>query len=509
MLYRKTVRDVVVRLVGANVVGAAVVSLYLFLTLSTRSESGRGERGEAIVFAPILIASLWAAHRIGHGSLANALGWLRHDRQPTPAERAATLAEPWRQARLPFALWLVAAAVITVAHVAIFDASLGHNVRTIDGIVLGGLTTAALAFLLVEGAFRPVFALALREDPPQRPSTLGIRPRLLLAWAVGSGVPLVGLAFAPVMHEPEATISVTSSMVLLALIGLACGAIATLIVARSVSDPLDAVRHGVARVRGGDLDVNLTVDDGGEIGLLQSGLNDMVAGLRERQRLQELFGRHVGEQVARRVLAEPDALGGEQRTASALFVDLVGSTSLAQERVPTEVVATLNALFAAVVGAVGGEGGWVNKFEGDGAMCVFGAPDDQPDHAARALRAARAIRSDLEALALANPGLDAGIGISSGTVVAGNIGSEERYEYTVIGDPVNEASRLTDEAKGRHARVLASEHTIAAAGSEAEHWVPAGAVVLRGRVGRTQVFEPDFAGTSHRRRADQPSVRAD
>src|SRR5207245_5715804 len=122
--------------------------------------------------------------------------------------------------------------------------------------------------------------------------------------------------------------------------------------------------------------------------------------------------------------------------ATALFVALIGSTSLAQSRAPEDVVAILNALFTAVVSAVGAEAGWVNKFEGDGALCIFGAPDAQPDHAARALRAARSLHAELAQL----DDVDVGIGVSTGLVVAGNVGAEQRYEYTVIGDPVNEAA---------------------------------------------------------------------
>ncbi|MBA2624662.1 MAG: adenylate/guanylate cyclase domain-containing protein, partial [Acidimicrobiia bacterium] len=110
----------------------------------------------------------------------------------------------------------------------------------------------------------------------------------------------------------------------------------------------------------------------------------------------------------------------------------------------------------------------MNKFEGDGALCVFGAPGDQPDHAARALRAGVALRRAVVALGERHPDLDAGIGISSGPAVAGNVGAEARYEYTVIGDPVNEAARLTELAKSRDSRLLASAAAIAAAGTADE-----------------------------------------
>ena len=143
-----------------------------------------------------------------------------------------------------------------------------------------------------------------------------------------------------------------------------------------------------------------------------------------------------------------------------------------------------------MVRRVGAEGGWVNKFEGDGAMCVFGAPDAQPDHADRALRAARTLRRDLLALSVTHPGLDAAVGVSSGSVVAGNVGAELRYEYTVIGDPVNEAARLTEEAKRRLGRVLASDETVERAAAEAVRWRVVDEMLLRGRQRPTLAYEP-------------------
>jgi adenylate cyclase len=193
--------------------------------------------------------------------------------------------------------------------------------------------------------------------------------------------------------------------------------------------------------------------------------------------------------VARLALERGITRGGEARHVAVLFVDLVGSTELASRRPPTEVVDLLNDFFRVVVDVVGEEGGAVNKFEGDAALCVFGAPLDHGDAAGAALRAARTLRRRLaEEVAQA----DVGIGVSAGTAVAGNIGAAERFEYTVIGDPVNEASRLTELAKQRAGRILASAAALRAAADDEElsAWTDAGSETLRGRPEPTQLVAP-------------------
>jgi class 3 adenylate cyclase len=194
--------------------------------------------------------------------------------------------------------------------------------------------------------------------------------------------------------------------------------------------------------------------------------------------MRDLFGRHVGTTVADRALATGVSLGGEERTVAALFVDIAGSTSLVRRTGPEEMVGLLNRFFEIVVEAIEADGGLVNKFEGDAALCVFGAPTDHPDPAGAALRAARricdAVRDARE--------VDVGVGVACGRVWAGQVGAASRLEYTVIGDPVNEAARLTELAKEHPGRAVASEPTVLAADpGEREQWVRDGEVELRGR----------------------------
>jgi adenylate cyclase len=154
-------------------------------------------------------------------------------------------------------------------------------------------------------------------------------------------------------------------------------------------------------------------------------------------------------------------------------------------------VELLNAFFGVIVTIIEENHGSVNRFDGDGALCVFGALEDDPLHRTNALGAARELATGLTVLAATYPEIQAGIGVSSGPVVAGNIGARRRFEYTVIGDAANEASRLTDLAKGTTGRVLASANSVhGALPVEQDKWEYVGAVSLRGRNDLTETYEP-------------------
>ncbi|MDQ6614106.1 MAG: adenylate/guanylate cyclase domain-containing protein [Actinomycetota bacterium] len=479
---------------AANLAGAGFIFLYLEFIAPFPPKWRTAAVVDAVLVVALLAITALVQHRLIRRRFAQATGWMSEGRPPTVAEQQATLTLPWRSTEFSIFCW-VTGGIAFAAWAWNLHSSVLFTVQVLITILLGGLVSVALAYFLIEWAAAPLIPLTLRADPPPRPASLGIRPRLILAWALGSAIPLLGLALLPLDAEASAasgagTPSISGAVISVSLAGVLAGLIITFAVARSVADPLNHVRAGLSRVAEGDLDVVVNVEDGGEIGLLQSGFNQMVHGLRERARLQDLFGRHVGVEVAQRALEAGSGLGGEQHSVSALFVDLVGSTALAEVLPPGEVVATLNAVFDTVVTVISVEGGWVNKFEGDGALCIFGAPGFQPDHSARALRAARQLDQAIRELAADHHGVSAGIGVSSGVVVAGNVGTEHRYEYTVIGRAVNEAARLTEIAKGRPARVLASGNAMAQAGPEANKWASLGTVAIRGSSQPVAIYEP-------------------
>ena len=444
--------------------------------------------GLAAAFGLLFSAAMWLWLR---SILRNVLKWDVEARRPQPAEQRNLLAVPRRIARFMFGQVVLMAVVIAAINYA-NNGLVAEAARTFIGVLLTGLTFAALAYLVAEHSLREVFARAGPSSDTAIGTAVGVRARLLLAWALGSAIPLVFILAIPIARTEPGRVALSAAWPtsFMACIGLLIGVTTTWTVARSISDPLAKVRAGLRRVTDGDLDYEVPVDDPGEVGLLQAGFNDMVAGLRERRVLEDLFGRHVGEEVARRAMTQGVSLGGEVREASVLMVDLVGSTSLARRLPPEQVVALLNTFFAAVVEAVTEEGGWVNKFEGDAALCIFGVPDHLDDHAGRALRAARKLRSRLVELFATAPELDAGTGLSAGRVVAGNVGAARRFEYTVIGDPVNEAARLADLAKTLPGRTAASGSIIQLSRDGEASWRRDQRVILRGRDIETDVFLP-------------------
>jgi adenylate cyclase len=480
--------------VVANAVGAAVVATFAFWALpkpadviDTTVDVANLAGAVGYLLVALVVGVRWGRRRLEDGE-HGIRGWLYADREPDAAERALVLRGPLRIMGVQAVLWGLAVLVFTALNAA-FSWLLALGVGLT--VALGGLTTSATAYLLSEVALRPVVSRALALRAPQRRRVPGVATRWLLAWALGTGVPIVGLLLVAIVALTPVPISQQTFVVTtiaLCSIGLVFGALVSLLAAYLTVHPLGAIRRALGRVREGDLDAGVQVWDGTELGLLQAGFNEMVAGLRERERIRDLFGRQVGEEAARKALAEGVRLGGELREVAVLFVDVVGSTELAAGRPPQEVVALLNRFFAEVVDVVDAHGGWIDKFPGDAALAVFGAPLAVDDPAGRALRAARELQPRLRERV---PELDAGIGVAAGPVVAGHLGAERRFEYTVIGDPVNEASRLTDLAKQHDGRVLASGETLARAGAEeAARWQVGEEAVLRGRPVATRLAAP-------------------
>jgi adenylate cyclase len=460
--------------VGSSVCGAGAVALLLVLQGLPSDMADHNwvfvVCAAGYVAVSLLIGSLWTA--ILHRRTAV---WFLAGRRPTPDEAERALRLPAHLALVSGSLWL--GGTVLLGGITPLLGSWLDTVGVTLTIGLGGLLTVGLMYLTAEWMGRPILTLALEVSPPERVTSVTVRARLVLTWGVASGVPLLGVLI--VAARPDlGHADNTRSLIMLAIVGLVSGALGTALLARAVAAPLRRLRVALDLVARGRTDVQVRIDDASEIGQLQVSVNSMVDGLREGDRMRDLFGRHVGADVARHALEHGASLSGDVREATALFVDVVDSTALAYRLPPEELVRKLNRLFASVVTAVDARGGLVNKFQGDAALCIFGAPTRLADPGTSALSAARAIRD-----AVCEAGeLDLGIGVACGPVFAGQLGARSRLEYTVIGDAVNEAARLTEHAKKVPGRILASDAVLGSSSpSEREQWTPHRKIRLRGR----------------------------
>jgi len=224
--------------------------------------------------------------------------------------------------------------------------------------------------------------------------------------------------------------------------------IIALLFSRSFIKPIHALMRAANRVREGDYDEGeIKITSADEFGTLMRTFNLMVAGVRERERERDIFGRVVSPEVREKLLMGDVKLGGESRQVSVLFSDIRGFSTMSENMAPDEVVEFLNEYLTEMTEAVQAWGGYVNNFIGDAIVVIFGAPDSQNEMEFNAVSAALAMRKKLELINLkrAQRGdaiVKCGIGISTGEVVAGQVGSLERFLYTVIGDAVNVAARL-------------------------------------------------------------------
>jgi adenylate cyclase len=247
------------------------------------------------------------------------------------------------------------------------------------------------------------------------------------------------------------------------------GALAALVlgvlVARRLTRPISALTVGVRRVAGGDLSRTLPVRSSDEVGQLTRAFNAMLEGLRQREFIRAAFGRYVSPEVARTLLDSPDGLrfGGQKREVTILMSDLRGYTRFAEQGDPAEVMEVLNGYLSRMTDLVIQHEGTINEFIGDAVFAVFGAPLAHPDHAERAAAAALAMQCAMVEInrdhaARGLPRLEMGIGINTGEAVVGNIGSEQRAKYAVVGSAVNVAARVESSTVGGQVFISAATY---------------------------------------------------
>ncbi len=300
----------------------------------------------------------------------------------------------------------------------------------------------------------------------------------------------------PLGPELAAARDLESFLIVVSAAALAAAAILALLIARGVSQPvqqLAAHTHVIAR---GDYKTRLALDRADELGQLADAMNAMSVGLAERDRVRDLLDKNVSPEVAAQLIRDGAALGGQEREVTILFADLRGFTTLSEKLPPTDLLALLNRYLDRMSTAIEAHGGVIDKFIGDGIMALFGAPVAQGDAADRALAAALAMERALadlnrELAAEGRPPLGIGVGVNTARVVAGNIGSHRRLNYSVIGDGVNVAARIESETrKPEHRTNLITSAATLAALRDPEKIFPRllGKVYVKGRAEPVEIF---------------------
>jgi adenylate cyclase len=279
--------------------------------------------------------------------------------------------------------------------------------------------------------------------------------------------------------------------------GLVLASLVAMRLAREVSAPLQRLAAHTRVIARGDYETSIQAVGTEEFEQLAGALERMSAGLAERDRVRDLLDKNVSPEVAAWLMRDGAALGGEEREVTILFSDLRGFSSFCEGRGPAEVVGMLNRYLARMSAAIEAEGGVIDKFIGDAIMAVFGAPVGQADAADRALRAALGMRAALQELNRefaqeGRPAFGFGVGVNTARVIAGNIGSPRRLNYSVIGDGVNVAARLQSLTRRDDfaTDILTSATTLAAARASFSTRA-LGTVEVKGRTGLVEVFAID------------------
>jgi adenylate cyclase len=358
------------------------------------------------------------------------------------------------------------------------------------------LYAVTLRFFAVEQVVRPVLRDIASSLPagaaPEAPGP-SLRARLLAVLpAINVITAVVADTFAGGGDRDIADLAII--VLIAAAVAATVSLILTLLLARSITGPIAELREATRRLGDGDFGVRVPVVTTDETGDLARSFNEAAAGLEERERIREAFGTYVDEDVAEHILREGTSLEGEEVEVTMLFLDIRDFTGYAERAEASEVVSTLNRLWECVVPIIHEHGGHVDKFVGDGLLAVFGAPRRQADHAEKALSAAleidRAVGDEFEG------DLSVGIGLNSGSVVAGNVGGAGRLEFSVIGDAVNTAARVEAATRQTGDTILIAERTRELLQGSDISLTERPNVALKGKRESVRLFAPQAGSTT-------------
>lgn len=303
-------------LAGTHIIGALIAATLINVVIPGPSLLTSEFLIVIAVLAPAyVVVAIVVGTILGTRYGVDRLGWALDGRRPTPREQRTALNLPLRMTMQQGLLWIIGLVLFTTC-LGIIDPDTIPKVSIT--ILLAGLTVCGFVYLFTEFALRPIAARALEAGAPRRHRFAGTTGRVMLAWALGSSIPVIGLMLIAVFSFIRPVTPVRFAVTILALgsITLLVGSLLLFLSVRSSIATIESVQYGMSQIEKGDLDTKVVVYDGTELGELQAGFNRMAEGLRERERIREVFGRHVGRDVAAEALDSAGILGGEERCCS-------------------------------------------------------------------------------------------------------------------------------------------------------------------------------------------------
>lgn len=344
--------------------------------------------------------------------------------------------------------------------------------------LLGGGITTLIIYFLIENEWRnhiPKFFPDGNVSHVKYVTKLNVQKRFLIVFIGITLIPLPVLGMAVyskinALHMADAITraniisSLVKEMIFITADSLAICLILAYLLSKSISKPLLDIKRAIKAVEKGNLDARVQIVSNDELGDVAEGFNQMIKNMKESQSIKESFGKYVSEEIRDEIIAGKTSLDGEMKRATLLFSDLRNFTTLVEKNHPKHVVTIMNQYFNEMTLAVKENRGLILQYVGDEIEAVFGAPIGFDDHPDMAVRAALEMRRRLLALnmRLEQQGfepLSHGIGIHSGAVLAGNIGSQERMSYALVGDTVNTASRIEGLTKSYGCDLIISQTT--------------------------------------------------
>ncbi|HEX5954859.1 MAG TPA: adenylate/guanylate cyclase domain-containing protein [Solirubrobacterales bacterium] len=482
-----------VELQSALVIVAGTLALFTFYF-----EGDWGEYAAVLAIALVLTEAAIVATLVRIQPLLRPLRrWIDGERDQESTDRAwsAAVSLPLHLVKRDLPMPVLVTVIPTcVAGIVILDLGWLTIIPLLLGAAIAMGYSAMLHYLAVEAGMRPLL-LDINANLSPRMSAAGfwavpLRTRLVVA------LPLInlitGLIVAALTSGGGGGAALGLDVLVVLLVATTISLELTMLLSRSILSPLKDLERGLERVRAGQYDVSVPVTTGDELGDLAATFNQMVEGLAERERIREAFGTYLDEEVAEYILSEGFTEEGVEVEVTVLFCDVRDFTEFASRATPQQVVTALNRLFEVIVPIIARHGGHVDKFEGDGLLAVFGAPEPFPDHADRAVSAACEIGVAINERGQAGD-LRLGVGVNTGTVIAGAIGGAGRLNFSVIGGAVNVAARVEARTRETDDNILITVDTWTRLSHKFEA-ESRGRVELRGVSEPVALYAPKVAG---------------